>query len=622
MASLLRWRERLGAFRPPAGHVVTPAPGRLAVPAGLSLRPVGRIAGAAWAPGGMAAVGAFRACLGATAETLVVEGRPGAVSVRRVSGDSDDGCAVPMVADWDACWLDDRPVRSLLDWWSIVGADCLASVEGAFALAWLGPDGAVHLARDAPGERTLYYAPVGGGVLFASTIHALIATGRVDRVVDVVGLASYLSCAYVPGSRSLVEGVREVLPGEQVDIRPASIRCRAFWRHPGDETTGTVSLQSERLARERLRVYLERAVARRLPTISEPVAATLSGGIDSSAVVAIARRLHDGPLHTYAASFGARYPNELAYSSLVATHCATSHHIVEMTPKAVLRNLDAVVSLLSKPIGDPLTVPNAVLFREASRQARIVLNGEGGDPCFGGPKNLPLVLAQLYAGVTPGHERFSWERAYLRVHQKAYDDLGRALAPDIAAVLATGLLEESLHPYFEDPRWSTLVNRLMEMNVVLKGAHHILVKVDQISAAFGVLGRSPLFDRSVMEQALSLPPQMKLRGSTEKYILKQAVADLLPRAVVDRPKSGMRVPVEGWFAGPLGRHARERLLDGLAPSGLIRRDYLLDLLSTSEHRYRRRRGVKIWLLITLEAWLRTVLAAEPPVRSSTATNRP
>ena len=163
-------------------------------------------------------------------------------------------------------------------------------------------------------------------------------------------------------------------------------------------------------------------------------------------------------------------------------------------------------------------------------------------------------------------------------------------------------------PHLCDPRWSSLVNRLMAMNVTFKGGHHILPKVDQLSRSYGVLPRSPLFDRGVVDAALRMPADLKLRGTVEKYILKRAVEDLLPAEIVARRKSGMRVPVEVWLQGKFDRFARERLLDGLAPYGIIQRSYLEELARPDKRLPPPRRGVKIWLLLSLEAWLRTVLA--------------
>ena len=314
---------------------------------------------------------------------------------------------------------------------------------------------------------------------------------------------------------------------------------------------------------------MEEAVRRRLSD-GEAAGAFLSGGLDSSLVVALARRLHDAPVKTFSVSFGPGHPNELPFSSLVAEHCRTEHRIVELSPATVLHHLDDTVSLLDEPIGDPLTVPNALLFREAAAEVGMVLNGEGGDPCFGGPKNLPMVLAELYGDSSggPSQELRTRARSFLRAHWKCYDDLDAMLAPQVRAAASTTTLEDRLTPYFRDPRWEGFVTRLQAINVSLKGAHHILPKVDALSRPFGVVARSPLFDRAIVELSFAVPPQLKLRGSSEKYLLKQAVRDLLPPSIIDRPKSGMLVPVEAWFQGPLLPQARERVLDGLAPWGL------------------------------------------------------
>jgi asparagine synthase (glutamine-hydrolysing) len=505
--------------------------------------------------------------------------------------------SVDLAADWDCCWLAGRRIDSLDDWRAALQEGRLGEVQGAFALAWLAPDGGLTLARDAIGERTLYYAPLPGGVVFASTLRAVLASGLVPRVLHLPAIAAYLSYAYVPGKATLIAGVHELLPGEVIAFREGETRHTRMWSLPGEADVAA----SEEELRHTLRACLEQAVRRRLPA-AEPVGATLSGGIDSSLVVALASRCHDGPVHTFSVSFGPGYANELPFSSLVAEHCRTNHCVVELSPAAVLHYLDDSIALLSDPIGDPLTVPNALLFREAAATVGVVLNGEGGDPCFGGPKNLPMLLAELYGDGGPGAR----ERCYLRSHLKCYDDLPRLLRADVLAALAEAPLERDLAPWFQDGRWKGLVTRLQAINVALKGAHHILPKVDAVSRPFGVTPRSPLFDRAVVETAFAIPPQLKLRGAVEKYLLKEAVRDLLPAVVVERPKSGMLVPVEAWFQGPLQAQARERLLDGLTPFGLLQRPYLERLLAGQLGGLRPRHGAKIWLLVTLEAWLRTV----------------
>lgn len=550
-------------------------------------RPTGRVGGSS-GPLSAGPREALREALGPGA-TLLCGERPGA-----------------LVADFDACWVDGQRLASPQAFAARLSPRGLTEIDGAFALAWIAADGALCLARDPVGERSLFYARTGEGYLFASTVRALLATGLVPRRADRVGVAEYLAYAYVPGARTLVEGISAVLPGEILRLGADGVSSIRYWSPPSEAAMRPVS-EEEPLRRD-LRARLEAAVTRRLPEGDEPIGASLSGGLDSSLVVALCRHVSRAPLRTFSISFGPLYPNELAFSSLVAEHCATDHTIVELSPEAIVHHIDDVVASFDRPIGDPLTVPNALLFREVSAQVGLLLNGEGGDPCFGGPKNIPMILAELYGDARNApNDPLRRERTYLRAHQKCYDDLGEMLTAGARESLAGDVLERAVAPLFADARWGTFVNKLMMMNLVLKAGHHILPKVDALSGNFGVLGRSPLLDRHVVEAAFAIPPQLKLRGAEEKYLLKRAVADLLPRAILERPKSGMMVPVESWFQGPLRAHACERLLEGLPRFGLFERRYLEQLLSPSYGDLRQRRGPKIWLLITLEAWLRRVL---------------
>jgi asparagine synthase (glutamine-hydrolysing) len=453
---------------------------------------------------------------------------------------------------------------------------------GAYARAW--SDGhALHLARDPIGHRSLFWARRDDGtVAFASSVGLLDAPMRLNRDA----LPAYLSCAYVPGEVTLLEGVHAVSPGVELTVHPVGTERTTTWSLPAS----AASHEPEDALRAALRRDLEDAVDRALP--DGPVAASLSGGIDSSLVVALAARRRR--VTTLSITFGPEHRDELAFSSAVAKHVGAEHRVITVTPSDVAARFDATVAALSEPNGDPLTVPNAMLFEAAADLGGVLLNGEGGDPSFGGPKNAPMLLSELYGDDDP----LALERAYLLAHQKCWDELDAMLGPGPHHV------ESLVTPWLQDPRWPAYLDKLMAINVAWKGAWHILPKVDALSAPYGVLARSPLFDRAVVERAFALPPSMKRNGPIEKYLLKEAVRDLLPAAIVDRPKSGMMVPVEAWFDGPLRSWARERLIDGLGAWDVIDRGYLERLADRRLAGLRPRRGVKLWLLLTLESWLR------------------
>lgn len=252
------------------------------------------------------------------------------------------------------------------------------------------------------------------------------------------------------------------------------------------------------------------------------------------------------------------------------------------------------------------SVANALLFREAARDVGVVLTDEGGDPCFGGPNNLSLLLEELVddgAGDAPGASR---ARSYLGTRRTGYDDLEAMLMPEVQSALADDVRDARLASQFQDPSWKTFTARLMALNVTVKGGHHLLPKIDALSAGYGVLARSPLFDRAIVETAFAIPPRLRVRRGVDKYVLRRAVRDLVPRAILEAKKIVPSAPLPAWLQGPLLTHARERLVDGLAPYRLFEPKYLERLVAGRRRWRRSRRMAKIWTLLTLEAWLRSV----------------
>ncbi|MFJ1757759.1 asparagine synthase [Kitasatospora sp. NPDC088134] len=488
----------------------------------------------------------------------------------------------------------------LLRCWLVLGPDGLRAADGMFTLAVLDGEELV-LVRDHAGARTAFHCRTrDGGWAASSSLRALRELPGVDTGLDLAAVRSFLAFAYLPGEETLLRGVHELLPGKVTRLRPdGSVRVEPYWEpraEPADPelTAGHFAAG--------LRELLGQAVTRRLPA-GQDVAVLLSGGVDSSLVTALAARLHDRAVRTYSISFGSELPNELGYSGLVAAHCGTAHRVLTVPGEQVAARLADTVALLDSPVGDPLTVPNLMLAEAVAADGLSVsLNGEGGDPVFGGPKNLPMLVFELLRDDPSPQARAD---AYLHTYRKCWEDLPVLLTGGALAEL-DGAPHPRRHvaPYLTDERMPSVLDQLLHCNLRTKGAHHILTKVERLTSSQGIQGRSPLFDRRVVDHAFATPPALKLRGTEEKWILKEAVRDLLPDTVTYRPKSGMRVPVQQWLRGPLAELTADLLL---GPTARARGLFRADTVETWMHGgglLLPRQGGKLWLLLTLELWLR------------------
>jgi asparagine synthase (glutamine-hydrolysing) len=257
--------------------------------------------------------------------------------------------------------------------------------------------------------------------------------------------------------------------------------------------------------------------------------------------------------------------------------------------------LPETMAYLDDPIGDPLTVPNLLIGRIARENVQITLNGEGGDPCFGGPKNQPMLINSLYGAINNQDSL----QAFLISFQKCTLDLPQLLKAEIWQSLKN---EPSV--FYDDLNADVnYLNRLMALNIKFKGADQILTKVSNLTQAADLQGLSPLFDQRVVELSMQIPPEYKLSGVEEKAVLKKAVSDILPDRIIHRPKSGMMVPVQLGFRKYWQREARKLLLNRNSQiSAYINQDILrewLDFQGDIWGRY----GVQLWLLVSLEIWL-------------------
>jgi asparagine synthase (glutamine-hydrolysing) len=469
--------------------------------------------------------------------------------------------------------------------WDRFGEGILSQISGMFAIViYEIKSQKLLLIRDPVGMKTLYY----NDLAIAPRLSTL-APYRSNQL-DPIALRDYLCCSFVPGDRTLWQDVRELRPGTMLSLLPWE--STSYWQLPQQSVLPDRDLDWHG---DNLRTLLTQVVTEYLPR-DRPVGVFLSGGLDSSCITALVKQLHAAPVHTYSIHFGVECPNELAFSSLVAAHCHTEHHILEITFEQMWSELKSTMALLDDPIGDPLTVPNLLLGKLARSTVDTIFNGEGGDPCFGGPKNQPMLIDSLYGN----HFDRDPSLSFLTSFQKCAADLPTLLEPDlwqqvkdVPSIYTADLINNDLN----------YLNRLMGINVKYKGADQILTKVNNLTQAVGLSARSPLFDRRIVELSMQIPPEYKLAGNIEKAVLKQAVRDLLPSAVIDRPKSGMMVPVQLGFKQYWQRSARKLLLNKhaqIAPylDRAVLRSWL-DYRGDTWNRY----GVKLWLIVSLELWL-------------------
>ena len=472
--------------------------------------------------------------------------------------------------------------------WEKYNSECLNLLLGMFGLVvWDCEKQELYLIRDAIGGRTLYYTTTGLTYWIAPKLR-ILTPYRSDNL-DLVALRDYLCCAFVPGERTLWQDIKEIRPGTFLQM--PSQQVYHYWQLKEQiiDTNQSLSWYGEKL-----RSLLEQVVKEYLPE-NQPVGVFLSGGLDSSSITALAAKLHTAPIHTYSIHFGAETANELEFSNLVAEHCQTQHHILEITFRDMWERLPETMAYLDDPIGDPLTVPNLLIGRIARENVQITLNGEGGDPCFGGPKNQPMLINSLYGAINNQDSL----QAFLISFQKCALDLPQLLKPEIWQSLKneSSVFYDDLNADFN------YLNRLMTLNIKFKGADQILTKVNNLTQAADLQGLSPLFDQRVVELSMQIPPEYKLSGVEEKAVLKKAVSDILPDTIIHRPKSGMMVPVQLGFRKYWHREARKLLLSRKSEiSAYINQDILrewLDFKGDVWGRY----GIKLWLLVSLEIWL-------------------
>ena len=505
-----------------------------------------------------------------------------------------EGCSIVVAGEVLTTTLSTLLPADLWNLFQEQGIDFIRQLHGAFVMAIVAHD-TIYLVRDAAGQRTLYYQLENNTLTFAIETKGVKVREQAPATLYLPGLFQYLSYSFVPLEHTLLKGVKELRAGCFIKYRQGDQEIQQEDFFP---LTDIPKSNREDLPywTQRLRQEIDDDIQQKLQH-QEEVGVFISGGLDSSIIAARVAQLHHRPIHTFSIHFGKKYPNENAFAKLVADRYQTIHHEVEIKPKHFARRLPEIIRHLDEPSGDPITAPNFELARYAKEHVACIFNGEGGDPCFGGPKNMSMLLHHWYG------EPLSREQAYLASYRRGYQHLEHLLLPGVFEQLNPREdLEAILTPYFEVPGLSFL-DKLMRINIKLKGAHLILPKVERMLGAHGFVPYAPLFSKQVIASSMEMPSNLKLQRGIEKYILKVAFAEDVPDAIIKRPKSGMRVPVRYWFQGELRRMAKLVLSSTrIREGGIFEPSAIKALLAYDRESGLDRHGLLLWMLLTFELW--------------------
>jgi len=484
------------------------------------------------------------------------------------------------------------------------GIKALCQLQGSFLIA-LSDDKDGYLIRDGAGQRTIYFSKQDGRLLFAIEPKGIHQTTGFQRRLNTNSLAQYFSFSFVPGAHTMLENLYELPPGHYLKLSQSQSYLRRYYRFEQVEKQE----HSEQEWKKQFKQTFSDCVAeRRAP--QQEIGVFLSGGLDSSIVTAELASQHDRQIQSFSLHFGETYHNELKFAAAVAKRCNTKHHVFEIKPKNFLRRLREIIWYLDDPIGDPITLPNYELASYARNHVDWIFNGEGGDPCFGGPKNYGMMLLHWYG--EDKRDTFYQEEAYLKSFKRAYTELDHLFTPELSAQInRQKQLYSVLTPFFNSEKPAGYLDKLMAMNIRLKGAHLILPKVDRMLGANGFYSLSPLFDERMIELSFAIPSTLKLAGGDEKVIMKHAFKNRLPNTIITRPKIGMRVPVHFWFKNELKSYMRHIFSrNAINRAGIFNYERIQKLINYNIGEVHPRYGIKLWMLLTFEMWRRRIIENE------------
>ncbi|MEC9293065.1 MAG: asparagine synthase (glutamine-hydrolyzing) [Chloroflexota bacterium] len=514
------------------------------------------------------------------------------------------------------------------------GMEFVKRLNGMFALAiWDEPNRRLILARDRIGEKPLFYSIQGEKLLFASETKALTGKGFVSPQIDPIALTSYLTYGYVAEPHSIFSGISKLPAAHILIYDDSGLQINRYWEL---NKTPDISMSPNEAVNETRRLT-DNAVSSRL--ISDvPLGFFLSGGLDSSIVVASAAQTSSSKLKTFSIGFEEESYSELIYARTIAEQFDTDHEEFILTAD-LTSDMESIVRFADEPFADSSMIPMYYLSRQTRRHVTVALSGDGGDEVFAGyDRYLGFRLANNYYRVpsfirkglisplTRMIKEYPGKRSTLRrIKRLTYPDTdsaalwymgwmqqirteshSKAFTADFAsAIAAKGGWENHLSAAFKKfGNWDTIKSaQWVDSNTYLPG--DLMVKSDRMSMAHGLEVRSPFLDHNLLDFASKIPDGYSTKGRSGKVILKQSYADLIPDQISRRPKAGFTVPIGEWINGPLQSSTRELLLTSSSEvHKIVRPKFISEMLEQHQSR-KYDHAVRLWNLICLETWAQT-----------------
>lgn len=516
------------------------------------------------------------------------------------------------------------------------GESIVEKFDGEFAFAiWDQKNKKLFLARDRLGIKPLYYYWDGSKFLFASEIKALLLEPSLKREVNLSAAYHYLNWRYVPGEETLFQGIKKMLPGYTLTVKGKELQLHQFWDVPMPRTL------RDNNAVSRVKEELQESVQQRLMA-DVPVGVYLSGGIDSAAIVGLASQSTTEPVKTFSVGFDhSQKVDELQQARRVAEHFQTDHHEI-VVDQAISEMLPSILWHLDVPHGDPVIIPQFKLSQLATKRVKVVLSGEGADELFAGyvqyktflkaqhlrkfprfitksvVRSIPTPILNAFFDYpaslgTKGKEKVVDFIHDLSQERKAYHDLTSITTTKDKQLLFSENFRTSIHPakeiYYQQQR-EPLLDRLLYYDTKTWLPNYVLFINDRMTMAHSIEGRVPFLDHGLVEYAASLHPRLKMRGRTDKWVLRRAMKDILPRTITSAKKHAFFMPLDKWYKEEL-RSLAEQIF---TPANVRHRGYFnYEYVKNIWEKYNSSKliyGKQLFTLINFELWQRMFIDSE------------